>query len=214
MRPIYTAFFTRGTLYEQEVARLRTSLDLLSLPHDIRGIDSLGDWVANTRYTPSHVLTVMDDYPDRPIVQLDADAIVWRVPELFENGLDCDLAAHVRRGHEMLNGTLYVAPTPAARKAIEMYRDGIAAHPEHRNEQVWLGVAVKEMGERLRFTNLPASLCYIPDIMAGDMTPDEGEPIVTHMQASRERSRCEAWARRRGWIAKWEEIYGKVEVES
>ena len=211
MIPIFTAFFTRGTLYEQEVARLRKSLDLLELPHDIRGIESLGDWVANTRHTPQHVLNVMDDYPDRPIVQLDADAVVWRRPELFERGMDCDIAAHVRRGTEMLNGTLYVAPTTAARKCIELYRDGIAAHPEHRNEQMWLAAAVREMGDSLRFQNLPPEYCYIPDIMAGDIV-DNVDPVVSHMQASRERSRCEAWARRRGWIEKWEAIYGTVNV--
>lgn len=198
MPPIFVAFYTRGTLYEREADRLRASLDKHSLPHDIRPIDSLGDWIANSRYTATHVLKMMDAYPDRPIVQLDADAVVYARPTLFDD-LDCDIAAHIRRGSEMLNGTLYVAPTRAARLVIERYQTGVANHPDHTNEQKWLHEAVKELAYCVNFHGLPASYCWIPDIMADDLNGDN--PVIGQMQASRERGRCDAWERRQKWIA-------------
>lgn len=204
-RPLYVAFFTRGTLYEAEAARLRASLEALALPYDICGIDPRGDWAANARYTPVHVLEMMDRHPQRPLVQLDADAVVRRRPDLFEDGaIDGDLAAHVRRGTELLNGTLYVAPTPAARAAIERYAQLVAAHGDDPNEQRFLHAAVRELTAaeqgRLRFVNLPAGYCFIPDVMAEDRADGEPAVIVQH-QASRERAASMARERRRGWIA-------------
>lgn len=202
VRPLYTAFFTRGTLYEDEVGRLRDSLDDLALPHDIRGIELLGDWAANARYTATHILAMMDAHPDRPLVQLDADAVVRRRPDLFEDGkLGADLGGHFRRSAELLNGTLYVAPTPAARAAIEQYAKGVADHPDDQNEQRWLQAAVQELAAagRLRFEALPPSYCFIPDIMAEDLGDGESVVIAQH-QASRERAASVARERRRGWI--------------
>lgn len=213
MKPIYTAFWTIGSIYEVEAARLRASLDALNLPHDIRPVPSQGDWRANTQLTVRHILTMMDAYPDRPIVQLDADAIVMQTPLLFEGGIDCDVAGHFRRGHELLNGTLYIAPTHGARLVMEKYRDGVAAHPEHRNEQHWLQVAVEELRDVIRWGDLPASYCYIRDIMAGDLA--EGEtPIICHHQASREvhDPNGEHLARRRKWIAEHDESVKMADV--
>lgn len=183
MRPLYTAFYTRGTLYEHEAARLRASLDKFGLEHDIRGIDSRGDWAANAGYTATHVLNMMDAYPKRPIVQLDADAIVWQPPGLFsdltEQGID--IAVHYRRGVEMLNGTMWVAPS--GRKLIERYRD-LVAGGKTSNEQKMLQQAIDEMAGEIRVYRLPASYCFIFDIMKDDL---DGAPvIIEHLQASRE----------------------------
>jgi hypothetical protein len=203
MRPLYTCFYTIGSFYEREAARLRESLDALGLPHDLRGVTSQGDWFANTQQTVQHILTMMNDYPDRPIVQLDADAIVKRRPDLFEDGLDCDVAAHFRKGTELLNGTLYLAPTDGARLVMERYRDGVESHPNHANEQWWLEVAVRETADLFRFKNLPPSYAWIPDIMRDDLAPGE-KVVIAHMQASRERTMTDATRRRRSWIAEWE----------
>lgn len=213
MRPIYTCFYTLGSLYELEADRLCASLDALGLPHDLRGVPSQGDWRANTQMTVRHILTMMDAYPDRPIVQLDADAIVMQAPTLFEDGLDCDVAGHFRRGHELLNGTLYIAPTDGARLVMEKYRDGVAAHPDHRNEQHWLQVAVEELRDVVRFHDLPAAYTFIPDIMKDDLAEDES-PIIRHHQASREvhDPNGEHLARRRKWIAEHDASVKMVDV--
>lgn len=204
MRPIYCCFYTRDTLYEREAARLRLSLEQFGLPHDLRAVDSEGDWVANSRRTARHVLNLMDDYPHRPIVQLDADAFVWQVPQLFEAGIGCDVAAHVRRGIEMLNGTLYLAPTPRARAVVELYAKGVRDNPSDTNEQRWLHVAVRELGEKVRFYDLPASYCWIHDVMKDDLDGDD--PVIEHLQASREGRHCGALPARRARLAQIESL--------
>jgi hypothetical protein len=195
MRPIYTAFHTPDSLYEAEAARLRGSLDALGLPHDIREVADRGSWEANSQLTCDHIVTMMDAYPDRPIVQLDADAYVWKRPALFEDGMTCDIAYHRRKGIELLNGTLYIAPTPGARLVIERYRDGVKGHPNHANEQHWLQVAVDELGDLAKIDKLPAGYCWIHDVMKDDLAAGE-EVIIEHLQASREGRNCHGLPRR------------------
>lgn len=187
MRPIYTAFFTRGTLYESEAERLRVSLAQLGLEHDIRAIDSLGGWQANSGYTATHIRNVQRDHPDRTIVQLDADAVVWQYPWIFDEleAKGVDIAVHYRQGHELLNGTIWLAPTDAARKVIERYESLVReAGNNCHNEQKMLAAAIEEMGDALKVEKLSAGYCYIFDIMKNDLA--KGECVtIEHLQASR-----------------------------
>lgn len=186
MRPIYTAFFTRGTLYEREADRLRRSLDRLGLEHDLRAIDSRGDWVKNSKWTAFHVCNVLADYPDRPVVQLDADAVVWKVPVLFDElpGAGVDIAVHYRKGRELLNGTVWLNATPGARLVAERYRELITNHPGCVNEQLMLSVAIDELRDLVNVRRLPPGYTYIFDLMKDDLAPAE-EIVIEHLQASR-----------------------------
>lgn len=186
--PVFTAFFTKGTLYEREAARLVRSLDKLGLEHDVRGIESRGDWKANAGYTATHIATMQAAYPDRPIVQLDADAVVWLRPEMFDVLPDsgCDLGVHYRKGVELLNGTLWLAPTHGARLAIDRYRDYVArSWPNVSNEQRMLQNALLDLSDLVRVYRLPASYAWIHDVMKDDLAPGD-EPVIEHLQASRE----------------------------
>lgn len=184
MRPIYTAFYTRGTRYEQEAARLQRSLDVLGLPHDIRAVDDRGNWMANTQLTAGHVWAMLEAHPDRPVIQLDADAVVWRRPDLFEDGLiDADLAVHYRRGRELLNGTVWFAPTAGARLVARRYLDLIQANAGCTNEQTMLAKAIEDLAGLATIYRLPAEYTWIHDIMAMDLAG--AEPVIEHLQASR-----------------------------
>ncbi len=184
-RPLYTAFYTRNTFYEQEAERLRDSLDKFGLPHDIRPVDSQGDWIANTKLTATHIVTMLKAYPDRPVVQLDADAFIHRRPDLFEDGLDCDVAVHYRQGHELLNGTVYFAPTAGAKMVAEKYLEIIQANPGCANEQTCLDAATKELSDLIKLYKLPAGYTFIADIMRNDRAEGE-EIVIEHLQASRQ----------------------------
>ncbi len=201
MQPIYTAFYTEGTRYEEEAKNLRASLRRLNLEYDIRPIPTRGSWAQNAGYTATHICNMLAFYPDRPVVQLDCDAVVVSPPTLFD-GLQDDIAVHWRRGRELLNGTVWFNATPGARMVAEKYRDLIASHPNISNEQTMLDAAIKECSEFVKVFPLPAGFCYIPDIMEGDLA--EGEKIVVQQhQASREET-CpgsDAFHRRRKWLA-------------
>ncbi len=88
--PIFVSYFSPG--YESVALRLRDSLEALDLPHRIDGIPDQGGWTPNVRYRTSFLRQMLDLHPGRPVVWIDADAVVRRRPELFWN-LEADVAA-------------------------------------------------------------------------------------------------------------------------
>lgn len=188
--PIFTAFYTRGTLYEQEAARLIASLDRLKLPHDVVGVTSMGGWAANSRYTATHVCNMLAKYPDRPVIQLDADAVVLRRPAWFNVCLvtGVDVAAYRLPSGTIANGTIYFAPTDAARAIAADYAQRIAdGHHGHDEQRCFAdALTAADLAGQARVAWLPASYCYIHDINADDL---HGAPVVIeHLQASREQA--------------------------
>lgn len=204
MQPTYVCFYTTGTIYETEAARLRRSLDRLGLKHDLWPIEDRGSWARNAGFTATFLLRSLQ-IREGPVVYLDADAIVWSTPTLFESlsPSEYDLAAHYRGDRELLNGTLWMANTPACRKAIETYKAKCDARPDHRNEQIFLQETVREMGDAIRLRKLPASYCFIHDLMADDLVDGE-QPVIEHMQASRETSKSTLLPNRRRRLAEIE----------
>jgi len=146
---------------------------------------------------------MMDKHHGRPVVYLDADAYVWSRPHLFYEPMLCDIAVHYRQGKELLNGTLYLPPTPMTRAVVDRYAALVAARPDEHNEQRLLDEAIRTTPGMLVY-RLPASYCWIHDLMADDLAPGE-EPVIEHLQASRERFPTPHRERRR---ARLEEIGG------
>lgn len=183
--PTYVCFYTLNTIYEQEAARLRRSLDRLGLLHDLRGVVDRGSWAANAGLTASFLCDMLEEYAGRPIVYLDADAIVWKQPILLDtlNPSNCDIAAHRRANGELLNGTLWLSNSPACRNLIRDYRARVLASPGERNEQRHLDLAIKA-ADSLRVIDLPASYCYIACPALMPHIEDE-DLVVEHFQASR-----------------------------
>lgn len=203
MPPIFTAFYTLGTRYEAEAERLRRSLERLGLPYDLRPIPDAGDWRANTHQTAGHILAMMDRHPDRPIVQLDADAVVMRRPELLESldPAEWDLAAHWLNGTEFLNGTLWIAPTEAARSAVRRYADLCEQNPAFRDEQQFLRQGIDQT-PGIRVHRLPASYCFIHSFNHEQLADED--VVIEHLQASREATNSTLLPARRSRIAELE----------
>lgn len=212
MSPLFTAFYTVGTRYEAEAARLRRSLHRLSLEHQLRPIEDRGDWRSNTHQTARHIAAMMDAHPQRPIVQLDADAVVMKPPELFDElsaGMDYeghgpDIAAHWLKGSEFLNGTLWLAPTKACRAAIGRYVELCTLHPTFRDEQQFLRQAIDET-PGLRVCRLPASYCFIHSFSAAEVADED--VVVEHLQASRESTGSTLLPARRSRIEQLEAVH-------
>ncbi|HEY1190585.1 MAG TPA: hypothetical protein VGE74_23330 [Gemmata sp.] len=175
VRPVFASFFT--PIYAREAAGLVATLDRFGLPRDVRQIESHGSWVRNCARKAEYVREARVRHPGQPVVWLDADARVRREPVLF-NRLDCDFAAHWREGHELLSGTCYFAPTPAADRLVDEWCRLCTVNPDVW-DQLSLQAAVNAT-EGLRTSDLPPNYTQIFDTMA-----HEGEPIVEHMQASR-----------------------------
>lgn len=200
---IFTAFYTIGTIYESEAARLRRSLDRLGLRHDLHGIQDRGSWKENTHHTATFICEMLDLH-DGPVVYLDADAVVWRQPVMFDDLSAYDLAVHYRKGTELLNGTLWLANTPACKRTIRTYRELVSANPQDRNEQQYLAHAIRRTSPNVY--RLPAGMCFIHDLMKDDLAPGE-QVFIEHMQASRTSSGSSLLPNR---IKRLQELEGKI----
>lgn len=203
---IFTAFYTVGTLYEREAARLRRSLDRLGLRHDIRGIPDGGSWAVNAGYTATFLCDALDAHKGQHVVYLDADAIVWRDPVLFDElPGQCDIAAHRCAWGQLANGTLWLSNSDACRDLIHEYRRRVAAVPNERDEQRHLDFAIEAADDAVKVHYLPASYCYIHRLMAP--LPDE-LVVIEHLQASRESTGSSLLPQRRARLAEVGRIFG------
>ncbi|KGT94976.1 hypothetical protein NG99_06035 [Erwinia typographi] len=81
--PVFVSFFTGNWIYPQMAERLADSLDGLGLHHDIRGIESGDNWLANTRLKAGFIRQMLDVYPR--IVWVDADSDIHKLPHMLLN---------------------------------------------------------------------------------------------------------------------------------
>lgn len=183
MIPTVVCFYTVNTIYEQEAARLRRSLDALGLAHDLRPVESRGSWAANAGMTAGFLCNMLDDHKGKPIIYVDADAVFWKRPVLLEHltADACDIAAHrAVRGH-LNNGTLWLANNAVCRDVVTDYYRRVINTPGEKDEQRHLDFAIKA-DPRCRLFQLPESYCFIHDLMKSD--PEAA--VVEHLQASRQ----------------------------
>lgn len=188
-RPLVISYYTRGTGYEEEAARMRASAVRMGFEHDIVGIETRGGWQANTYYKAEFCRAMLDKHPARDLLWLDADVIVKRYPALFDN-LDTDLAVNVvdwrdypnhPRAHRELNTSVMYLGNNARTRAmldtwIEVNRGMISTGIwEQKNLQ-----AVLNSQDDLHVTFLPDTYCQIFDLMAS-----AGDPVIELYQASR-----------------------------
>ena len=180
--PIFVAFYTKESPYEKEAEELVKTLDKFSLPHYIFAEESTGSWETNTQLKSFVLLKAMMIHAGRAIVYLDADARVLQKPELFYH-IDCDLAFHYFRGHELLSGTLYFSnkQTPEGNKSLALVREWDTLNRENpgRWDQKTLQLLV-ESKDDLDWLQLPESYVYIDRLATRGVVP-----IIYHTQASR-----------------------------
>lgn len=182
-QPIYVAFYTIDTPYEEEVKKLENSLKKFHLPYDIQGVPNLGSWQKNTQYKAVFLQEILNKYPDRAVVYLDADAVVQQYPQLFDE-LDCDFAVHHYDNKklptpELLSGTLYFGPTEKAKMLVKLWIETNKKFPEIWDQKN-LDTTVQQM-PTLKLVELPPSYCLIFDLMK-----DQGPAVIEHFQASRQ----------------------------
>ena len=208
VRPIVISYYTENTGYENEAAQLIKSIVKFGLEYDVVPKPNMGGWKANTYYKAQFIREMMDKYPDRNLLWVDADAIIVSYPTLFDNmkediGVfiaDWDKIgnykirlSHVKimTGIETLSGTLYVANNSRSKAFIDAWialnKKQFAHTPmEQTNLCNLLGYGKNQAQRKLKWTNpltvhhLPPSYCQIWDTMAY-----LGEPVIEHHQAAR-----------------------------
>jgi len=173
--PRYVAFYTEGTLYEEEVKHLVSDCERLGLELITRGYEDTGSWVRNAGIKPQFILEMLT-ISKQDIVYVDADARIRRLPMLFKN-FRGDLGVHYLNGKELLSGTIYLANTPDVRLLVKLWAQRQAERPDTWDQKT-LQAVVSETG--FKVTPIPPAYVQIFDSMK-----HHGPPVIEHMQASR-----------------------------
>ncbi|MEL6498196.1 MAG: class I SAM-dependent methyltransferase [Planctomycetota bacterium] len=176
--PAVVSYYTVGTPYADEVKGLLGSCAKLGLDHHVRGVESAGSWEANCAMKARFIRDELDRL-DRPVLWVDADAVIRRPPVLLSGG-EPDFAVHKFRGWQFASGTVYFNRTPLARRVVDRWVELCEARPEIW-DQIHLDSAWESVAARypLRTQWLPAGYTKIFDADA------VGEPVIEHFQASR-----------------------------
>lgn len=172
------SYCTKGP-YEKEAEKLRESLDKLKLPYHIQIIDSLGSWQKNCLYKPIFIKQMLAEHK-KPVLYLDADAVVRRIP-LWEEFNNVDFAVHYFRGEQLASGTLFFNNTLAALNLLDAWIEQNKIKPQEL-DQANLQETVERPGwkNRIKIRYLPAEYCKI-----FDLTKNVDNPIIEHFQSSR-----------------------------
>lgn len=187
MKPVITSFYTEGTGYKQEADRLRKSLEALDdVEWFIDSVPNLGSWEKNASYKANFMRDMLDKF-QRPVVWVDADAVVHSYPALFDE-IEADIAAHYLTWNEfgrvmeggLRSGTLYLEPTEATNKLIKQWLENNQLKPNVSFPQSNLHDAVEQTPE-LRVYKLPREYCCI----VGWAEHYHITAVVEHFQASR-----------------------------
>jgi len=188
---IIVCYYTKDTEYEKDMLNLKKSLDLFHLEYDLVGIpknehadltgpDKFKNWNINSYRKAEFIRKMMDKYPSKSIIWIDADATVHQYPFLFEN-IQEDMAVHYRSEKELLSGTLFFKNNKKARLILDRW---IEKNNESKNflikEQRHLQTVLDELKDSVSVYRLPANYTQIFDIMKNC-----GDPVILHHQASR-----------------------------
>jgi len=166
--------YTKNTPYEQEIIYLIESLKKYNIiNYDIIGYDSLGSWSHNCQYKSYIILNQIKKY-NTPIVWLDADAVLYDYPRLFDN-IDKDIAFCDYYGG-VASGTLYIKPTE---QMIKLCEEWINLNSQNTNiwDQKNLTILINKY--KISYFNLPVTYCKIDFAKCSDPI------IIGQNQASR-----------------------------
>lgn len=190
--PIFVSHFTRNTPYENIIIKLKESLDKFQLDYELEGIDTLGSWRFNSNYCAVQVQNALRKYSPRPILRLDADAIVQKFPELLVRsknqrpdiaGCIWDKSKLVPSG-EFMGGTLYFGNTEKSKMIADKWVELCKQKPNHRNGDLLFEI-IRQEKKNIKFEKLPLEYCKIYDFK--NMTPEPA--VIEHFQASRRNKR-------------------------
>ncbi len=184
---IVTAYYSQGTLYEQEVKRLLLSLKEFELPYFVKPVQRFKNWYEGVQYKPTFIQEMLRQFAPASIVYVDADAEFLQYPSLFHKlnaQPDVNIAAHIldhshrariRHDPELLSGTLFLKNNDVVAKIVEEWKQRCTDAG-----QLWDQKALWDIIKSKPFQVLPEEYCTIFDYMS-----DVENPIIRHYQASR-----------------------------
>lgn len=183
--PMFVCYYTPDNGYKPYAADLMASLDRFQLDYDVQPIKNRGNWDKNTKAKPDFILKMMDRYPERDIVWLDADSVVLSLPEILlklgNKPVDC--ACHVRKGRELISSVMFFKNNSKCRKVLTEVKELIAVEGERlHGEQKFFEEVIMKHKKRttFKFQTLPEEYC---DMLL--ISNSQGPTVIEQRQASR-----------------------------
>lgn len=188
---IICAYYTKDTPYAEHAKKFTESLQKFSLPHDVVGVDSKGDWYSNMQFKPTFLKQMLEKHHPNSVVYIDVDAEVCRYPAYFDiidNDPEVNIAVHVLdhskyrrndRPSELLSGTIFLKNTTITNQIVEEWIQECKKNPH-----LWDQRALASVLKRYKYHLLPEEYVVIFDYMSSVKNP-----VIKHFQASRQNRR-------------------------
>ncbi len=190
-KPLFVSYYTKGSLYEKEAKDLIASLNKLGLKHDICAIEDKGSWSANCCYKAEFLLKKLEEHK-RPLVWTDADSIVVKQPDFF-NDCFADVSFRVNDHVEpsddgkILTGTFFVNDTASSKKLLQLWKKECERMLEMGKPKVLDQVALRRVVLHyptiVEMKRLPEK--YIRIVRNAEDRNNPGDAVIMHFQASR-----------------------------
>lgn len=179
MKYIVCAYYT-SKKYENMIKNLEESLEKFSIPYTFKFYNDRGSWKRNTGIKPEFILDMLDNYKCN-IVYLDADCVVKKYPDIFDNFSD-DIGIFFAPdgddfSNKVLTGTIIFNNNEKVKNFIKKW---IIAQNSNENftDQDSMELVLTDDVE-ISFLNLPFSYVKIFDKEINT------ESVIEHYQASR-----------------------------
>ncbi len=167
---------------------LIASCKKFDLPYSIDPIPNFGTWEKNCCFKPKYILKKLIDLK-RPILWLDADALIVQKPTLFE-ALDADIALRIvnelPKDHQskMISGTVFVNNTPEALKVLQEW-DLETETLFKQDPHLWDQVSLRNVLQRSTAEVYALDSRYYQVYNKVEDEKTLHEAIIIHFQASR-----------------------------
>lgn len=167
---------------------LIASCKKFDLPYSIDPIPNFGTWEKNCCFKPKYILKKLIDLK-RPILWLDADALIVQKPTLFET-LDADIALRIvnelPNDHQskMISGTIFVNNTPGALQVLQEW-DLETETLFKQDPHLWDQVSLRNILLRSTAKVCPLDSRYYQVYNKIEDEKTLKEAIIIHFQASR-----------------------------
>lgn len=189
MRYIIVSGFTDNPIYEERAFNLASSLNSFNLSYEINRMEERGSWNKNCQQKAEVILETMLKYR-KPVVWLDADAVVCQKPDLFDYLVNdiVDVAYHaLPENRHLASGTLYFAYTQNAIRILNKWIE--TCKVSDQTDQKILQDILWDNNLRPKscydIMELPIEYCKIFDNKVQDKYMKH-PAVILHTQASRE----------------------------
>ena len=182
MKYVVVSGYTIGTQYEKEIEDLRTGLEKFEIPYKFYGYESEGEWTRNTMAKPKLLERAMNEFPNKDVVWIDADAVIKKNPVLFSEltSEDYDICCHFYRGRELLTGTLYIKNSVRGKQLV---RDWASNTDVDWDQRILQRILRTKYHNRIRIKQLPEE--YVKIKKVGESI-ENVNCVIGHKQLSRE----------------------------